>query len=430
MGYFGCPREVRCIIESAQFETRINTSWARDISLTVRRHFAATTFPRRLFDQQGQLKPVYGVCQVNRTGREGIGYGRCRPAGCLRAVVRPSGPRGDGQRSGRPGSATGFLRHLPDVGDWCQWLVSVQCAFRVCRAGHIITGASRCQVAAPPRRVTSTDVARAVGLSRTTVSYVLNNTPNQKIPEITRRRVLDAAPARICTVRRRSSLRSGRSDVVLCLLPDWPIGVVIGRLLESMAMEFGRAGTYHADPSGQRGALGAQGARGGDPGRRGVLRVFALEEEAVLRAAAVPVALVLTDRRGRNRRSRPRSAPGGRTQVEHLVGAGHHTLGYASFDDPRLVDFIGPRLDGVRKACAELGLAEPIIRVVAMDVEGAAAAVADWVKRGRGSPRSVPITTRLRSQCWPGCASWSRAPDDSRSSGWTTSLPPPSRIRR
>ena len=49
-------------------------------------------------------------------------------------------------------------------------------------------------LAQPPlRRVTSTDVARAVGLSRTTVSYVLNETPGQKIPEITRRRVLDAA---------------------------------------------------------------------------------------------------------------------------------------------------------------------------------------------------------------------------------------------
>ena len=78
------------------------------------------------------------------------------------------------------------------------------------------------------QRITSTEVARHCGLSRATVSYVLNGTPNQSIPEATRRRVLDAAeqlgytpyaPAR--------ALRSGRSDVVLFLMPEWPIGPVL-----------------------------------------------------------------------------------------------------------------------------------------------------------------------------------------------------------
>ena len=43
------------------------------------------------------------------------------------------------------------------------------------------------------RRVTSADVAREAGVSRATVSYVLNDTPHQTIPEATRQRVLDAA---------------------------------------------------------------------------------------------------------------------------------------------------------------------------------------------------------------------------------------------
>jgi len=95
----------------------------------------------------------------------------------------------------------------------------------------------------PLRRVTSADVARAVGLSRTTVSYVLNETPGQKIPENTRRRVLDAAASLgYAPSAAARTLRSGRSDVVLCLLPDWPIGVVLGRLLESMSLELGRRG--------------------------------------------------------------------------------------------------------------------------------------------------------------------------------------------
>ena len=44
-----------------------------------------------------------------------------------------------------------------------------------------------------PRRPTGADVARRAGLSRATVSYVLNDTPHQAIPESTRQRVRDSA---------------------------------------------------------------------------------------------------------------------------------------------------------------------------------------------------------------------------------------------
>ena len=44
-----------------------------------------------------------------------------------------------------------------------------------------------------PRRPTAADVARHAGLSRATVSYVLNDTPHQVIPERTRQRVHAAA---------------------------------------------------------------------------------------------------------------------------------------------------------------------------------------------------------------------------------------------
>lgn len=43
------------------------------------------------------------------------------------------------------------------------------------------------------RRASALDVARRAGVSRTTVSFVLNNAPGKNIPEETRRRVLEAA---------------------------------------------------------------------------------------------------------------------------------------------------------------------------------------------------------------------------------------------
>jgi DNA-binding LacI/PurR family transcriptional regulator len=92
-------------------------------------------------------------------------------------------------------------------------------------------------------RVTSADVARLAGVSRATVSYVLNDTPRQSISADTRNRVLDAA-ARLgyAPSAAARALRTGRSDVVLCLLPDWPIGSEVGALLGCLSTALAREG--------------------------------------------------------------------------------------------------------------------------------------------------------------------------------------------
>lgn len=46
---------------------------------------------------------------------------------------------------------------------------------------------------AKKRRATMEDVARAAGVSRTTVSFVLNDSPNTNIPDVTRQRIRQAA---------------------------------------------------------------------------------------------------------------------------------------------------------------------------------------------------------------------------------------------
>ncbi len=85
-------------------------------------------------------------------------------------------------------------------------------------------------------RVTSIDVAREAGVSQSTVSFVLNNTRGQTIPEETRRRVLEAAKK--LDYRPRASARSlaaGRSDVVLLALPGLPISANLSRFIEQLA---------------------------------------------------------------------------------------------------------------------------------------------------------------------------------------------------
>lgn len=82
--------------------------------------------------------------------------------------------------------------------------------------------------------VTSADVAKEAGVSRATVSYVLNETPGQSIPEPTRQRVLDAAQ-RLGYLPNAGAraLRLGRGDVVLFPLGDVSLTHVFGNAVNA-----------------------------------------------------------------------------------------------------------------------------------------------------------------------------------------------------
>ncbi len=93
------------------------------------------------------------------------------------------------------------------------------------------------------RRVTSADVARHAGVSRATVSYVVNDVADAGISAETKERVLAAAaelgysqygPGR--------ALKSGRSDVVLFVLNDMPVGHAINQLVHELQVRFGANG--------------------------------------------------------------------------------------------------------------------------------------------------------------------------------------------
>ena len=69
----------------------------------------------------------------------------------------------------------------------------------------------------------------------------------------------------------------------------------------------------------------------------------------------------------------------GRLQAEHLAATGHRNIGYAWPADHRVISFAQPRLDGVRQACADLGLAEPHVIPVPLTPDGETAAVNAWL---------------------------------------------------
>ena len=92
------------------------------------------------------------------------------------------------------------------------------------------------------QRVTSADVAEAAGVSRATVSYVLNGV-HDRISEQTRERVYEAAQ-RLGYVPNAmaSALRAGRTEVVLLALPSWPFGPAVAEWVSTGVAELERRG--------------------------------------------------------------------------------------------------------------------------------------------------------------------------------------------
>jgi DNA-binding LacI/PurR family transcriptional regulator len=90
--------------------------------------------------------------------------------------------------------------------------------------------------------VTSADVAAAAGVSRATVSYVLNGV-DARVSDETRERVLEAARTLGYTPNAMASaLRAGRTSVVIFALPNWPLGPVVADFITASVSELDRLG--------------------------------------------------------------------------------------------------------------------------------------------------------------------------------------------
>ncbi|MET9144316.1 LacI family DNA-binding transcriptional regulator [Streptomyces sp. NPDC004042] len=229
---------------------------------------------------------------------------------------------------------------------------------------------------------TSADVARLAGVSRATVSYVLNNTSAVRISEPTRRRVRAAAEELGYVPHAAArSLRAGHSRIVLMPTPAVPMGPLYHGFIDELQGALGRL-DYTVVQHGSVGLRGEEAARAwaelrpvavllpgtgiGPEGvavlrRSGARAVVTIGPEAVDGAHAV-----LLDHHSVGHRA-----------GTHLYARGRRRIGVVVPEERGLGVFSRPRLEGVRRA---LGGTDGTVTELPLgyDEESAARLAARW----------------------------------------------------
>ncbi|WP_204327962.1 LacI family DNA-binding transcriptional regulator [Streptomyces aureoverticillatus] len=203
---------------------------------------------------------------------------------------------------------------------------------------------------------TSADVARLAGVSRATVSYVLNNTSAVRISEPTRRRV-HAAAKELGYVPHAAarSLRAGHTRMVLMPTPQIAVGPLFSQFFNELQWALSRF-DYTVVQYGSLGLTGEEAARAWAE-----LRPVAVLAPDATALGARGVAVLKRSGAKAVFTLGPGRADGahallmdqrlvGRAAAEHLLARGHRRIGVVVPEEPGLEAFSRPRLDGVRAA--------------------------------------------------------------------------------
>ncbi|MFJ5775562.1 LacI family DNA-binding transcriptional regulator [Streptomyces sp. NPDC093094] len=237
-----------------------------------------------------------------------------------------------------------------------------------------------------PAVPTSADVARLAGVSRATVSYVLNNTSAVRISEPTRRRVREAAEELGYVPHAAArSLRAGHSRTVLMPAPAVPVGPLYSQFLSDLQWALGRL-DYTVVQYGTVGLTGDDAARAWAELRPVAVLVpgsgLGPQGVAVLKRSGARAVVTIG----------PASVDGahallmdheevGRAAGAHLHARGRRRVGVVVPAEPGLDAFSAPRLAGVRRALHGTG-ADVRELPLAYEEESAAGLAARW--RGLG----------------------------------------------
>ncbi|MCB5180308.1 LacI family DNA-binding transcriptional regulator [Streptomyces antimicrobicus] len=201
---------------------------------------------------------------------------------------------------------------------------------------------------------TSADVARLAGVSRATVSYVLNNAEAVRISEPTRRKVREAAEELGYVPHAAArTLRAGHTRIVLLPTSHVPAGPLYGTFLGDLQWALRRL-DYTVVQYGSLGLSGDQAARAWAELRPVAVISFgetllSARNVATLKRAGAKAVLTLG----------PVGVPGahalvmdqrevGAVAAAHLVARGHRRIGVVVPEEPGLELFSAPRLAGAR----------------------------------------------------------------------------------
>ncbi|MEV6953638.1 LacI family DNA-binding transcriptional regulator [Streptomyces sp. NPDC051183] len=231
---------------------------------------------------------------------------------------------------------------------------------------------------------TSADVARLAGVSRATVSYVLNNAEAVRISEPTRRKVRQAAEELGYVPHAAArSLRAGHTRIVLLPTSHVPIGPLYSAFLNELQWALRRL-DYTVVQYGSLGLSGDEAARAWAELRP--VAVISLGEitlsahnVATLKRAGARAVITMG----------PASVPGAHALVmdqtevgvraaAHLVERGRRRIGVVVPEEEGLELFSVPRLAGARSAAGAGVVAPPM----AYSEESAAALAARWSSLG------------------------------------------------
>lgn len=233
-----------------------------------------------------------------------------------------------------------------------------------------------------PSRVTILDVAKAAGVSKSSVSRLLDERMPKSDSETARRVRQVAAELGYMRDVSASSLRRGKTGMVGVIVPRLT-DTVMAMLYEALAHAAARAGlftivaTTEEEPGADRRAVEALLRRGVD----GLIMSTAREGDTLpdeLVDRGVPFVLALrTD--GKCRSSIGDDCLGGYLATRHLIDLGHRRIGLIA--GPAFASSARGRVEGYHKAMLEAGIGAHAdwIRESAFDIESGGRAAAELV---------------------------------------------------
>lgn len=198
-------------------------------------------------------------------------------------------------------------------------------------------------------------MARLAGVSRATVSYVLNNTSAVRISEPTRRRVHEAAKELGYVPHAAArSLRAGHSRMVLMPAPSVPVGPLYSQFFNELQWALGRL-DYTVVQYGSVGLQGDEAARAWAELRPVAVLVpgsgLGPEGVGVLKRSGARAVVTMGPERVEGAHALLMDHERvGHCAGAHLVARGRRRIGVVVPQEAGLEIFSKPRLEGVRRA--------------------------------------------------------------------------------